>query len=349
MTAKTMTAEVDFETASWITLDLILHAENTGELYKLLEQTFRKAVEKKSVPNLRQFLSGAKSSYIKDVVDSEKIKHMTPAEDAEFITYFERAFETWKDENVMTTVNQVLKNCTVDGMIVRLPNVKLDRELYVDVKKQLELIGGKWTSGKTRGFVFAKNNPKDLLQHLIDDDGTNHKKEFQFFATPDELADELVELAEIKPNHTVLEPSAGQGALVEAIRRAHTKIFVNYYELMQINRTILQQKFGGSILVHSEGEDFLTCKSKFDRIIANPPFSKNSDITHIYKMYECLHKGGRLVSIASVHYQHASGKKETAFKNWLKEVGATVKPVEAGAFKESGTVVPTVIIVIDKK
>ena len=42
----------------------------------------------------------------------------------------------------MTTKEQVLQNCTVEGMVIKLPNVKLDRKLYQDVAKSLELIGG---------------------------------------------------------------------------------------------------------------------------------------------------------------------------------------------------------------
>ena len=44
----------------------------------------------------------------------------------------------------MTTKEQVLQNCTVEGTVVKLPNVQLDRKLYQEVAKALELIGGKW-------------------------------------------------------------------------------------------------------------------------------------------------------------------------------------------------------------
>ena len=43
----------------------------------------------------------------------------------------------------MTTKEQVLQNCTIEGNIVKLPNIQLDRKLYQEVAKSLELIGGK--------------------------------------------------------------------------------------------------------------------------------------------------------------------------------------------------------------
>ena len=84
----------------------------------------------------------------------------------------------------MTTKEQVLQNCTVEGTVVKLPNVQLDRKLYQEVAKALELIGGKWKGGKVFGFVFA-TDPTDLLHQIANGEKGNLKKEFQFFATPE--------------------------------------------------------------------------------------------------------------------------------------------------------------------
>ena len=89
---------------------------------------------------------------------------------------------------------RILKDCTVDGNVVKLPNIKLDRKEYLEVKKALELIGGKWKGGKVAGFVFA-SDPTDLLNQIANGEKRNLKKEFQFFATPEKLAAYLVELA----------------------------------------------------------------------------------------------------------------------------------------------------------
>jgi len=89
------------------------------------------------------------------------------------------------------TKEQILQNCTVEGNIVKLPNIQLDRKDYQEVARALELIGGKWKGGKIMGFVFI-TNPSELLIQISNGEKRNLKKEFQFFATPEKLADKLV-------------------------------------------------------------------------------------------------------------------------------------------------------------
>lgn len=239
-------------------------------------------------------------------------------------------------------VKEVLKQCTVDGNIVKLPSFKLERKDYLEVKKQLELIGGKWKSGKVQGFVF-EYDPSDLLAKISNGKERNLKKEYQFFETPCHLADQLVELAEITTGDVVLEPSARRGAIVNAIHREFPALDVFGYELMDINQTFLTKIAHFKLL----GSDFLKeCDTDFDVIIANPPFAKNQDIDHINHMFGHLKPSGRLVSIASKHWQFAEGKKEKAFRNWIEEVEADVYDVDSGEFKESGTMIETCIIVV---
>lgn len=244
------------------------------------------------------------------------------------------------------TKEETIKNCTVDGNIIKLPEGQLDRPVYNQVKKALEGIGGKWKTNK-QGFVFA-SDPSDLLAEIQGGKKINLKKDFQFFATSPEEADRCVELAGIKdlsPYARICEPSAGQGAIVNAINRVRPDKVVYCYELMPQNQPILTELE----TVIFMGEDFLLeDKEQYDCIIANPPFSKNQDIDHVKHMYDRLNDGGRLVSITSTHWVDSSNKKETAFREWLDEVGAQIHTIEAGAFKASGTQVGGKIIVINK-
>jgi type I restriction-modification system DNA methylase subunit len=258
------------------------------------------------------------------------------------------------------TKEEVLQQCTVEDTVVKLPTLKLDRKLYQEVAKSLELIGGKWKSGKISGFVFQEN-PEELLKAISQGEKRNLKKEFQFFPTPPAVAERLVELAELKSGDMILEPSAGQGAIIKAIDRELSVLQqvnekynlgvtitnkVYAYELMPVNRVFLKKIENCELI----GEDFLTeaGKTLYDKIIANPPFSKNQDIEHVLKMWECLKPGGMIVTIMSKHWQHCNFKKETAFRNWLTDVNADIHEIEAGAFKESGTIVGSCIVVIDK-
>ena len=241
------------------------------------------------------------------------------------------------------TVIDVLKQCTVDGLVIRLPDYQLDRKIYTEVAGKLELIGGKWKGGKIKGFVFNED-PTEYLEKLCNGDSINLKKEFQFFATPDCVADRLVELACIESEHLILEPSAGQGAIIKAIHRAHSGVNVDCYELMDLNRTFLERLPNCTLV----GEDFIVEESTsvYDRIIANPPFSKNQDIDHVLKMYERLADNGKLICIMSNHWRESSNKKEVAFKEFLWDAGANIHEIEAGAFKESGTNISACIIVL---
>lgn len=249
--------------------------------------------------------------------------------------------------------NSTISQAKIEGNILRLPPIQLDRAEYVKVAKALELIGGKWKGGKTMGFVFP-SDPTPLVEKLLSGDKiVTAKKEFQYFATPEELADDLVAYANPQPGEVLCEPSAGQGAIVRAINR-HMRdrhglehVTVHCFEAMPLNKEILLQTLDNVIF---EGDDFLACPRglQFDVIVANPPFSQNRDVEHIMCMWEHLAPGGRLVSLASPHWEFCDHKRERAFRDFLATVGAAIQEVPKGAFKESGTMVETRIIRIQK-
>lgn len=242
------------------------------------------------------------------------------------------------------TKEQVLQDCTVEGNVVKLPNIQLNRKDYQEVAKALELIGGKWKGGKIMGFVFV-TDPTDLLDQIANGEKRNLKKEFQFFATPEKLADELVYLADLKQHDTILEPSAGQGAIVKAINKV-VDVVPDCFELMDVNTLILKKSGLSFNLI---GEDFLKNEGKtYSKIIANPPFTKNQDIDHLKEMYNCLSRGGKLVCITSESWVNGSQKKQVDFKKWLEKENAEIIDIEKGSFKESGTAVGGKIIVLEK-
>jgi hypothetical protein len=65
-------------------------------------------------------------------------------------------------------------------------------------------------------------------------------------------------------------------------------------------------------------------------------------------MYEHLEEGGTLAAITSRHWKIASEKKCVEFREWLEEVHGEVFEIGAGEFKESGTTVSTMAVVIKK-
>ncbi len=266
---------------------------------------------------------------------------------------------------------ETLKECTVEGTVIKLPAGQLDRKVYMEVKKALEGIGGKWKGGKVAGFVFA-SDPTDLLAEVAGGKKINLKKDFQFFGTPAGLADKVIEYAELEEGYRILEPEAGTGALAEAvIRDIGTATKIDCIELMPQNRLVLEKLSYVNLI----GEDFMKMDldGKYDAIIANPPFTKGQDIAHFRKMYDCLDKRGVVSCILGTGWLRSENKKPKAFKEWLDDMEGMadwkrfenigtdaqfirkngdrvyLEMVEAGTFKESGTNVRTMIVVIEKQ
>lgn len=248
----------------------------------------------------------------------------------------------------MSGLADSLLKCKVEGNTLFLPDIK-EGPLpnYADVRKALLNAGATY---KRNTFIFP-SDAQPFIDRLTGGESVNIKKEFQFFATPPALAQRLVELAELNEHDgrgfgSILEPSAGQGAIVKAIHEATGYTSVIGYELMEENRRILKKVHA----LHVIGEDFLQAdeSSKYDYIIANPPFSKNQDIDHIRKMYAVCEDGGRIVTVASKHWQYSNNKKEKQFREWLYDVDARIIDLDAGEFKESGTSIAACIIIINK-
>ena len=249
------------------------------------------------------------------------------------------------DEGKKWNVEEILKHCTLEDGVLKLPKVQFNKKSYAEAKKWIEEAGGSWQSGKIQGFTFPFN-PERVFSILKEGKRCNLQQEYQFFETPAEVADWLVMLAGgINEADTVLEPSAGRGALIKAIHRACPSVTVECYELMPENREFLYSLDNVIILDEDFTKDSV---GSYTKIIANPPFSGNQDIEHVRIMYKLLEKGGTLAAITSSHWKIASEKKCVDFRNWLEEVHGEVFEIGAGEFKESGTSISTMAVVIRK-
>lgn len=242
-------------------------------------------------------------------------------------------------------VEDVLRHCSFKDNILYLPNVQLNPKSYADVKTWVTEAGGKWTGGKVQGFTFEFDATR-VASILMSGKRCNLKQEFQFFATPAALADWLVSLSDVKEDYAILEPSAGTGAIIDAVHRVCCDVVVDAFELMPENVQVLKNKKNVSIV----GDDFTKGVPRlYDRIFANPPFSKNQDIYHVRAMYEALNpNGGEMCVITSRHWCQAPEKVCAEFREWLQEVKANTYEIPNGVFDESGTNVATMAIVIRK-
>jgi len=247
----------------------------------------------------------------------------------------------------------ILADCRVEGNVLFLPGEQLDRKTYEAVNKCLENIGGKW-SKKAKGHVFD-SDPAPMLDNLVmSGETTDLKKEYQFFPTPREIGDRLCRMAEINEHSRVLEPSAGNGLLVDAIL-ANNPESVYMVELNPDMCQRLRQYVdlsSNSPAVALDSGDFLTKglsgQISVNRAVMNPPFSRQQDIDHIMEAYKCLSPGGVLVSICSESPFFRTNRKSLEFTEFLHRCNAEVDTLPEGAFKESGTMVRTRIIKIRK-
>ncbi len=186
---------------------------------------------------------------------------------------------------------------------------------------------------------------KQLEQNLKMKVLANRNAFNDFFPTPESFADHVVEQANIQPGMDVLEPSAGNGVLADAARRAGGN--VDTVELAADLREILKEK-GHNVV----GDDFDTFQPSklYDRIVMNPPFSNDMDIQHVMKAYEYLKPGGKLSAIVSGMAGERSNKRNQAFREWLDELGADEEKLPSGLFKDSlnPTTIATKLISLSK-
>lgn len=163
----------------------------------------------------------------------------------------------------------------------------------------------------------------------------------QLFPTPSDLAARMVEIADIQPGYSVLEPSAGTGAILGAMggRMFGPMEKTGSVVAVEINEKLcgrLRGEFPKTRVLCQDFIEFPT-EEKFDRILMNPPFVNGSDIRHILKARDLLKPGGVLVAIC------AGGPRQ---KTALEPLADLWEPLPAGTFQESGTNVSTVLLTI---
>lgn len=218
---------------------------------------------------------------------------------------------------------------------------------WAAVKEVFLALGAKWRTGKPGGFHFpAVDDGAEKVRLALATGEIFDPKAAGFFPTPAALADRLVALAELRPGHRVLEPSAGRGAIALAVKRACSEAAVGCVELLPDNRAELE-RLGFRLL----GHDFLSLKpidieGPWDAVVMNPPFGARDDIRHIRHAATFLRPRGRLVSVASAGVQYRDDDLARDFRAWVTEQGGRIESLPEGSFVESGTGVRTCVVSI---
>ncbi|MCM2392665.1 hypothetical protein [Streptomyces albipurpureus] len=163
----------------------------------------------------------------------------------------------------------------------------------------------------------------------------------QYFPTPAPVVGRLIALAALEPGMTVLEPSAGSGAIATTAARG---AIVDCIERDPGYAAVLSDRHvARRVLV----ADFLTgpVEPRFDRVLMNPPFTRGTDMAHVVHALRFLKPNGLLVSVMPWTVTEQTDST-MAFRKLVEQRGGRVEALPARAFAQSGTTVDTVLVAI---
>ncbi len=184
---------------------------------------------------------------------------------------------------------------------------------------------------------------------------TEQQIRLQQFSTPLAFAALTVRAAAIRKGETVLEPSAGNGALAAFAARAGGTLLLN--EIDPFRQRLLRAVFGGEVTGH-DGEhidDLLQTPVLPDVVVMNPPFASSVDRSrdkhiaakHLIAAAKRLAPGGRLVAIMP---QGFTPERNAA--HWSRACGLLTPrlalTMPGQVYRKLGTSVETQLMVFDK-
>ncbi|KHQ49830.1 strawberry notch family protein [Mameliella alba] len=177
----------------------------------------------------------------------------------------------------------------------------------------------------------------------------------QQFSTPLPFAALVIRAAAIRPGETVLEPSAGTGALAGFAICAGGKPMLN--EIDPFRRTLLEATFDTQVTGFDAEhiDDLLTVPDLPGVIVMNPPFASSVDRSldkhiaakHLIGAAKRLAPGGRLAAIMPMGF---TPERDAA--HWAR-ASAIAKPrlaltIPGHVYRKLGTTVETQLMVFDK-
>lgn len=214
--------------------------------------------------------------------------------------------------------------------------MEVPAELWATFKALLIDNHGKWVGGNKQHFIFPFP-VAGLLSDFQSGLRPSFKKDYHYFPTPPDIVDFMFNIEMPLYDGRFLEPSAGQGAIIEQLNamgaRHHNQTW-DCCEIHPLNRQKLADK--GFNLI---GSDFMqmTVSPDYDAIYANPPFK--DIVAHIRKMPNHLVKNGSIICVIPTNFPE---KVIAELAPLFTDINTYAVP--AGAFKASGTMVGTKIL-----
>ena len=167
-----------------------------------------------------------------------------------------------------------------------------------------------------------------------------------YFPTPEPLGYKMMEWARAGEGDTILEPSAGHGAIARYAPKENQLTGIepsqSLFAKLQLKAGGLGRKFMNTVF---ENYDI---SNKHDVVVMNPPFGTAgaTAIAHLDKAFKHLEEGGRVVAIIP------RGSTDKKFDKWLDGQKNVAMRAEVDlpdiVFQQAGTSVVSRVVVLDK-
>lgn len=154
----------------------------------------------------------------------------------------------------------------------------------------------------------------------------------------------------------VLEPSAGEGALVRALFEAGAKSVtaIEVDAARHARLSDIPHPFGTTL--STRRANFLTVTAlpaTYDTVVMNPPFCGTHWMQHVLHAWDFLRPGGTLLAILPVTAETGDSKRHETFRAWAQAQGGRYAPrpftdLPPESFAASGTRINTVVLRLTK-
>lgn len=228
-----------------------------------------------------------------------------------------------------------------------LPNSKTEGTGGVQRDRQQQLNITPFERAKSYYYANQKKTSKNKAREGID-----------YYPTPEPIGYKMVEFADIKSGDSVLEPSAGHGAIARFFPEDTKNVAIEPSSEL-VNTIRLRFNKNGRV-IESTFENY-DVHNKFNEIVMNPPYgtAAKTAMEHLEKAFNHLRDGGRIVALLPAG--NSMGKR---LDKWLNGVpnaktkaeregekrAVIMKKIELPSvtFERAGTKVVTDIYIIDK-
>lgn len=196
---------------------------------------------------------------------------------------------------------------------------------------------------KKQHGVLTEQQIQDFVKYRDELSFKSVAKSMDYFPTPPNIVDMLIEKADLKCGQMILEPSAGKGNIAEAIQqKVGDCATLHVVEYSDYNRLTLEAKNYTVV-----GSDFLNFGVKerndrglpiyedgvlYDRIVMNPPFQDGMDFMHITHAYKMLADDGVLVAIVPSSSYVGLGRDATEKNAFIEANEGTINIIKAAEY-----------------